>query len=141
MTEAMAIRIRRGLRLFSSSGDQPRARRATDSVVTAGATATDDAPLVLRRTGSPLVQPDRFHDLDGAPAAIFDGPEAQQRISELWQLLTTLHDSGLVHGQLDEEHLVVDDGQLGLVQFRAAAVAPTPAQLRSDDAQLFVGAL
>ena len=111
---------------------------ATDSVVTAGATATDDALLVLRRTGSPLVRPDRFHDLDAAPEAIFDGPEAQQRISELWQLLTTLHDNGLVHGVLDEEHLIVDDGRLGLVQFRAAAVAPTPAQLRSDDAQLFV---
>lgn len=30
---AMADRIRRGLRLFSSSGDQPRARRATDVVL------------------------------------------------------------------------------------------------------------
>jgi hypothetical protein len=29
---------------------------------------------------------------------------------------------------------VIDDGRLGLVNFRGAAVAPTPAQLRSDDA-------
>jgi uncharacterized membrane protein YbhN (UPF0104 family)/tRNA A-37 threonylcarbamoyl transferase component Bud32 len=110
----------------------------TDAVVTAGATATDDALLVLRRSGKPLVQPDRFRDVDVAPEPIFTGDEALQRLRELWQLLSTLHDGGLVHGQLDEEHLVVDDGRLGLVHFRAAAVAPTPAQLRSDDAQLFV---
>jgi len=114
---------------------------ATDSVVTAGATATDDALLVLRRTGTPLVPPDRFRDVDVAPDPIFADADARSRLRELWQLLTTLHDNGLVHGVLDEEHLIVDDGRLGLVQFRAAAVAPTPAQLRSDDAQLFVGAL
>ena len=111
---------------------------ATDSVVTAGATATDDALLVLRRTGTPLVPPDRFRDVDVAPDPIFADADARSRLRELWQLLTTLHDNGLVHGVLDEEHLIVDDGRLGLVQFRAAAVAPTPAQLRSDDAQLFV---
>ena len=33
MTEAMAGRIRRGLRLFASTGDLPRARRATDVVL------------------------------------------------------------------------------------------------------------
>ncbi len=43
-----------------------------------------------------------------------------------------------MHGQLDEDHVVVDGGRLGLIDFRGAAVAPTPAQLRSDDAQLFV---
>ncbi len=110
----------------------------TDSVVTAGATATDDALLVLRRTGTPLVPPDRYRDVDVAPDPIFAGADARSRLRELWQLLTTLHDNGLVHGVLDEEHLIVEDGRLGLVQFRAAAVAPTPAQLRSDDAQLFV---
>ncbi len=111
---------------------------ATDSVVTAGATATDDALLVLRRTGTPLVPPDRFRDLDEAPDPIFDDVEARRRLRELWQLLATLHDNGIVHGQLDEEHLVVEDGRLGLVQFRAAAVAPTPAQVRGDEVQLFV---
>jgi glycosyltransferase 2 family protein len=110
----------------------------TDSVVTAGATATDDALLVLRRTGTLLVEPGRFVDVDVAPAPVFTGDEARRRLRELWQLLATLHDSGLVHGQLDEEYLIVDDGRLGLVHFRGAAVSPTPAQLRGDDAQLFV---
>lgn len=110
----------------------------TDAVVTAGATATDDALLVLRRTGSPLVPPDRFRDVDAPPDPIFGGLEARRRLDELWKLLATLHDNGLVHGQLDEEHLVIDDGRMGLVQFRGAELAPTPAQVRSDDVQLFV---
>ena len=111
---------------------------ATDSVVTAGATATADALLVLRRSGTLLVEPDRFREVDVAPEPVFDGADARPRLRELWQLLATLHDNGLVHSQLDEEHLIVDDGRLGLVHFRAAAVAPSPAQLRSDDAQLFI---
>ena len=111
---------------------------ATDSVVTAGATAGDDALLVLRRTSTPLVGRDRFHEIDVAPDPVVADAAARPRLRELWQLLATLHDNGLVHGQLDEEHLVIDDGRLGLVNFRGAAVAPTPAQLRSDDAQLFI---
>ncbi len=111
---------------------------ATDSVVTAGATATDDALLVLRRSGTLLVEPDRFREVDAAPDPVFTGADALPRLRELWQLLATLHDNGLVHGQLDEEFLVIDDGHLGLVHFRGAAVAPTPAQRHGDDAQLFI---
>jgi uncharacterized membrane protein YbhN (UPF0104 family) len=111
---------------------------ATDSVVTAGATVTDDALLVLRRGGTPLVQPDRFRNVDTATDPLFTGDDAHRRLRELWQLLATLHDSGLVHGHLDEEQLVIDDGRMGLVNFRTAAVAPTAAQLRADDVQLFV---
>jgi len=111
---------------------------ATDSVVTAGATATDDAVLVLRRSGTLLVEPGRFRDTDVAPDPVFTGADVRPRLRELWQLLARLHDSGLAHGKLDADHLLVDDGRLGLVHFRGAAVAPTPAQLRSDDAQLFI---
>ncbi len=110
----------------------------TDSVVTAGATATDDALLVLRRSGTLLVQPDRFSEIGVAPDPVFTDGEARPRLRELWGLLATLHDHGLVHGRLDEEHLVLDDGRLGIVHFHGAAVAPTPAQVRGDDAQLFV---
>jgi len=111
----------------------------TDSVVTAGATDADDAVLVLRRSGTLLVEPGRFRETDDAPNAVFTDAEASARLRELWQLLATLHDSGITHGQLDADHLIVDDdGRLGLVHFRGAAVAPTTAQLRSDDAQLFI---
>ena len=110
----------------------------TDAVVTAGATRNDDAVLVLRRTAEPLVGHDRFGQHDEVPAPVFVGDEAQERIAEMWQMVTRLHDNGLVHGQVDEDHLVLDDGRLGLIDFRGASVAPTPAQEFSDDVQTFV---
>jgi uncharacterized membrane protein YbhN (UPF0104 family) len=114
---------------------------ASDAVVTAGATATNDAVLVLRRSGTLLVEPGRFRagaDAD-APNSVFTNADARPRLQELWQLLATLHDNGIAHGELDADHLIVDDdGRLGLVNFRGATVAPTAAQLRNDDAQLFI---
>jgi glycosyltransferase 2 family protein len=111
---------------------------ATDSVVTAGATHNDDAVLVLRRTAEPLVPRDRFADVVEPPPAVFTGPDTAARLDEIWRLVSALHDRGIVHGQLDEDRLVLDDGQLGLVDFRGAAVAPTEAQEHGDNAQMFV---
>lgn len=111
---------------------------ATDSIVIAGATPVNDVVLVLRRTGTLVVAPDRFRDSEITPDPIFTGEDVPARLRELWKLLTTLHDNGIAHGKLDEDHLVLDGGRLGLVDFRGAAVAPTPAQLHSDDAQLFI---
>jgi glycosyltransferase 2 family protein len=112
---------------------------ASDAIVTAGATATHDAVLVLRRNGTPLVEPGRFDAGADAPAAVFTGVDARQRLEELWALLATLHDNGIARGELDTDHLIVaEDGRLGLVQFRGATVAPTPSQLHNDNAQLFI---
>jgi glycosyltransferase 2 family protein len=111
---------------------------ATDSVVTAGATHNDDAVLVLRRTAEPLVPRDRFADVVEPPSAVFTGPDTAARLDEIWRLVSSLHDRGIVHGQLDEDRLVLDEGQLGLVDFRGAAVAPTEAQEHGDNAQMFV---
>jgi uncharacterized membrane protein YbhN (UPF0104 family) len=110
----------------------------TDTVITAGATRTDDAVLVLRLVGVPLVERDRFVGATEAPAPAFDASEVDGRLHELWNLVTTLHDGNMAHGQLDEDHLVVVDGRLGLNGFRGATVAPTAAQLAQDDAQMFV---
>jgi uncharacterized membrane protein YbhN (UPF0104 family) len=113
---------------------------ATDAVVTAGATSSNDAVLVLRRTGAALVDADRFDtdESNGEHSTEVFVDDAPARVRELWDLVGRLHDNGIAHGQLDEDHLVVDDGRLGLIDFQGAAVAPTPAQLRSDDAQMFV---
>jgi uncharacterized protein (TIRG00374 family) len=112
---------------------------ATDSIVTAGATATNDAVLVLRRQGSLLVEPGRSHAATQAPLAVLTGADARRRLGELWAILTTLHDNGIVHGSLDADHLIVaEGGRLGVVDFRGATVAPTLSQLRTDDAQLFL---
>jgi uncharacterized protein (TIRG00374 family) len=120
---------------------------ASDSVVTAGATSTGDAVLVLRRAGEPLVEPDRFAGdafptaSDGGGVDAVFGHDGARRVRELWQLVDDLHANGIAHGQLDEDHLVMVDDRLGLVDFQAAAVAPTVAQLRSDEAQMFVTTL
>ena len=110
----------------------------TDSVVTAGATHSDDAVLVLQRTAEPLVARARFADLIEPPPPLFTGADAAARLDEIWRLVSTLHDRGIVHGRLDEDRLVLDDGRLGLIDFRGAAVAPTEAQERSDNAQMLV---
>ncbi len=110
----------------------------TDAVITAGATRSDDAVLVLRRVGTPLVEPDRFTGAATAPPTVFGESEVHDRLHELWDLVATLHDGNMSHGQLDEDHLVMVDGRLGLIGFRGATVAPTPAQRAQDDAQMFV---
>ena len=101
----------------------------TDVVVTAGATETDDALLVLRIIGPPL------RDLD-------EGTQIE-KVSEIWRVLELLHDANISHGELDASHLMVSDlmvsdGQLGLSGLRAAAVAPTAVQFREDEVQALV---
>jgi uncharacterized membrane protein YbhN (UPF0104 family) len=95
----------------------------TDAVVTAGATVEDDALLVLRPRGRPLgdVVDHRPDDL----------------VRQVWALVERLHRAGIVHGQIDDRHLVVLDEEpaLGLVDYRGAAVGPTEAQLRTDEVQ------
>ncbi len=114
----------------------------TDQVVIAGSTPSDDALLVLRRTGSLLVPAKREVTSETAPVGRFSGPDALDRMRELWNLVDRLHANAIAHGQVDEAHLIVDhDGRLGLVDFRGASVAPTEAQLRSDEVQAFVATL
>lgn len=97
----------------------------TDTVVTAGATAADDALLVLRRTGRPLADaPDATADAD--------------LIGKIWELVRCLGDRGVAHGQLDDRHVVVDGDGVGVVEFRGATVAPTETQRRTDQIQAFV---
>jgi uncharacterized membrane protein YbhN (UPF0104 family) len=94
----------------------------TDEVVTAGASADDDAILVLRPVGTPLTH---------APAP----PDVARRV---WDLVHRLHAAGIAHGQVDDRHLVDDGGELGLIDFRGATAAATVAQRRTDEAQAFV---
>jgi glycosyltransferase 2 family protein len=110
----------------------------TDTVVIAGATESDDAVLVLRRSGELLVEPNRVIDANAAPDQRFAGPDGAERIEELWDLIAHLHRSGIAHNQLDEDHLIVQDGHLGLVDFRGATVAPSAAALRTDEVQMLI---
>ena len=97
---------------------------ATDEVVTAGATADDDALLVVRRSGTPLSD-----GAEGVGAGL---------LAEGWRVLGRLHAAGVRHGQVDARHLVVTPEGLGLVGFRGGTVAPTAGQRRTDQAQYLV---
>ena len=119
----------------------------TDTVITAGATKSDDALLVVRRTGERLVVPNRVVTAADATDERFAGADGMDRIRELWQLVARLHATGIAHGQLDEDHFMVQrvaagpespGSELGLIDFRGATVSPTDAQLRSDDVQAFI---
>ncbi len=95
----------------------------TDVVVAAGATATDDALLVLRRAGRPLTA-------DDAGAAT---------VEELWSLLARLHGAGIAHGRVDAQHLFVDAaGRLGCRDFRGSSAVVSPAQRSTDRVQALV---
>ena len=96
----------------------------TDRVVTAGATRQDDALLVLRPNGTPL--------------AAADADDRASVAEALWPLVLRLREVGIVHGQLDDRHLLVVDGQLGLRDFRGATVAASDVQEHTDDVQAFV---
>ena len=114
----------------------------TDQVVIAGLTPSDDALLVLRRTGTLVAPAKREITSETARVERFSGADALARMRELWELVEQLHSNAIAHGQIDEAHLIVDhDGRLGLVDFRGASVAPTDAQLRSDEVQAFVATL
>lgn len=101
-----------------------QARVVTDAVVTAGATSTDDAVLVLRPAGRLLDETDR---VDGSVA------------DALWELVATLHDAGIAHGEIDDGHLLVDAaGRLGIRDFRGASAVASPSQRQADIVQALV---
>jgi uncharacterized membrane protein YbhN (UPF0104 family) len=100
----------------------------TDTVVTAGSTVDDDALLVLRRNGELLA------DLgeDRRPT------DVDRLVAGIWTVVQQLQDGGVAHGQVDERHILVDDGGPGLVDFRGASVAATDNQRRTDLVQALV---
>jgi uncharacterized protein (TIRG00374 family) len=110
----------------------------TDTVVTAGVTATDDALLVLRRSGERLVEPNRVVTPANAVDERFAGADGMDRIREMWSVVDRLHDSGIAHRQLDEDHFILQDGAIGLSDFRGATVAASEAQRRADEVQTFI---
>jgi uncharacterized protein (TIRG00374 family) len=94
-------------------------------VITAGATADDDALLVLRL-------PDRsLQELSSA-----DVPD--EILRDLWRVVGVLHGADIAHRQIDPSHVMVDGGGVALVDFSASTVAPTEEQRLTDQAQVLV---
>jgi uncharacterized membrane protein YbhN (UPF0104 family)/tRNA A-37 threonylcarbamoyl transferase component Bud32 len=101
----------------------------TDRVVTAGQTEAGDALLVLRPLAGRRAWP------GGDPGT---GTRGATDALAVWAAIAELHDAGIAHGRVDADHLVVLGGEVGLVDFRGASVAPTVAQRRTDQAQALV---
>jgi uncharacterized protein (TIRG00374 family) len=97
----------------------------TDTVVTAGSAANDDALLVLVRDGDVLA------NLDA-------GLASEPLVRKIWELVGRLHERGIVHGQLDARHLLVSGDEVGLVDFRGSALARTETQRRTEEVQALV---
>jgi glycosyltransferase 2 family protein len=96
----------------------------TQRVVTASATPENDVILVLRTMGAPLSEmPDRW---------------TAELVGRAWATLGRLHQAGIAHGQLDDQHLFIERDRVGLIDFRGAALSPRPERLRTDEAQLLV---
>jgi uncharacterized membrane protein YbhN (UPF0104 family) len=96
----------------------------TDAVVIAGATVRGDVLLVLQPVGRSL--------------AALATPWPAATSATVWRTLLRLHRTGIAHGQVDDQHLVVHGDEIGLIDFRGATVAPTEERWRTDEAQALV---
>ncbi len=95
----------------------------TESVITAGATADDDAILVLEGRGMSLDQAlERGAIPDLAPA--------------LWAMLRRLHTGGIAHGAIDRGTVLVDGTEVGVVDFSGASVGASRGRLLHDRTQV-----
>ncbi len=93
-------------------------------VVAAGLATGRDAVLVVEADGRPLTD---AGDVDDAT------------LHRLWDALGALHRTGIAHGQLTPDRLVLrDDGTPALADFGAAVVAARDTQLLADRAELLV---
>jgi glycosyltransferase 2 family protein len=96
----------------------------TPRVVTASITPEKDVAIVLTRLG---------HTLAENPTA-WNEPT----LAAAWQSIELLHSSGIVHGQVDDEHLILDGEAVGVSDLSGATLTPRAEQLRADEAQLLV---
>jgi len=96
---------------------------ATSPVIATGAT-DDQVLLVLGAAGTELADiPERWSDAIAR---------------QVWSTSQTLHGAHIAHGQFDDRHLILADGEVGLVDFRGAATSPSAERLQADVAQALV---
>lgn len=95
-------------------------------VVAAGVAGARDGVLVIEADA---------HLLDrGSPEGVSD-----RLLGELWGAVTAMHESGIAHGALDAQHiLVAADGSPRIADFQTASSSATPQAVLADRAQLLV---
>jgi glycosyltransferase 2 family protein len=90
-------------------------------VVTAGLTPREDAVLVLEQVGE-------------SPPSIEESWTGEDA-ARLWDLVTRLDQARIAHNQIDDRHLFVLEGQMGLTDFSGATLAGDPWWRRIDQVQ------
>jgi glycosyltransferase 2 family protein len=101
---------------------------ATREVVTAAATADDDALLVLRGEATSLASLASFD-----PASLDDDV-----LRAAWRALALLAELRIAHQRIEPSTLALVGGEVGFVEFGTATVAPDEHALGTDRAQLLV---
>ncbi len=98
-------------------------------VLVAGRTETNDALVVLRGVGGPLV------DGDDGPTArtVTDGV-----VAEVWSCVAQLHATGMAHGELSPDSFGILDGQIVLRDLSTVTIAASEDQRLTDRAQVLV---
>jgi uncharacterized membrane protein YbhN (UPF0104 family) len=95
-------------------------------VVAAGIAGARDGVLVIEADGRLLDAASRERVPD-------------RLLEELWAAVTAMHESGIAHGALDGQHVVVGpDGSPRLADFQTASSSATPQAVLGDRAQLLV---
>jgi uncharacterized membrane protein YbhN (UPF0104 family) len=95
-------------------------------VVAAGVAGARDGVLVIEADAA---MPD-VASPDGVPDPLLE---------RLWAAVTAMHESGIAHGALDAQHVVVAaDGSPRLADFQTASSSATPQAVLADRAQLLV---
>lgn len=93
-------------------------------VVAAGLASGRDALLVVEAEGRPLTDEEHVDD---------------EVVRGLWRAVSALHHTGMAHGQLTPDRLVLrPDGSAALADFGAAVVAARDTQRLADRAELLV---
>jgi uncharacterized membrane protein YbhN (UPF0104 family) len=78
-----------------------------------------------------------------ADARLLDGASTHglidRLVEQLWAAVSAMHESGIAHGALDAQHIVVaPDGSPRLADFQTASSSATPRAVLADRAQLLV---
>ncbi len=95
-------------------------------VVAAGVAGARDGVLVIEADAGLLdtASPDGVSD---------------RLLEQLWDVVTRMHESGIAHGALDAQHvLVAADGSPRLADFQTASSSATPQAMLADRAELLV---
>jgi uncharacterized membrane protein YbhN (UPF0104 family) len=106
-----------------------RAGARVSHLVTAGSAGRGDALVVVRPLGEAIAS--------RADAADSPGGIDEAALAELWREIRRLHDTGITHGRVDLDRvLVTADGSLALGDLSSATVTGDPDDMAKDRAQL-----